>query len=293
MAKKGKGNRRVKGRDYFSVLLVVGIVLLLGIISFFLFKSAFEKEAPPKPPEKIAKKPPERVPPPPPVPTVPEYKASLAIVIDDMGGSLDIARIIAAIDPNITFAVMPNEAKSAAVVREMSDRGHDVIMHLPMEPKDLARNNPGKGALLVAMNADDIRKTIEEDLKKVPGVKGVNNHMGSRFTEERDDMKVVLGELKKRQLFFLDSRTTGKSVAKDVAKEVGIKSASRDVFLDNTVDEAHSRRQLQKAAELALKKGQAIIIGHPHPSSIKVLREMVPQLREKGIRIIGVSQLTG
>jgi len=272
---------------------MLGIVVLLGVISFFLFKSAFEKEAPPKPPEKVAKKPPERALPPPPPPAVPEHKASLAIVIDDMGGSLDIARTLSAIDPNITFAVMPHEAKSAAVVREMSDKGHDVILHLPMEPQDLAHNNPGKGALLVAMDAAAIRKTIEEDLKKVPGIKGVNNHMGSRFTEERADMKVVLEELKKQGLFFLDSRTTGKSVVKDVAKEVGIRSAVRDVFLDNTVDEAHSRQQLQKAADLALKKGQAIIIGHPHPSSIKVLQDMVPQLREKGIRIIGVSQLAG
>lgn len=303
MALKGKGKKRVKGRDYFSLFLGAGIILLIGVISFFLFRSAFEKEAPPKPPAKAEKKAPEPVPPPPvekkaevppeEEPPVSKHKGTLAIVIDDMGAHLDTARTIAAIDPHITFAVMPHESQSSAVVREMAQKGHDVILHLPMEPRDLAHNNPGKGALLISMTADDIRKIIENDLKLVPGVKGVNNHMGSRFTEDREDMKIVMGELKKRKLFFLDSRTSPRSVGYETARGMGLRSASRDVFLDNTVSEEHSRKQLKQAAELARKKGHAIAIGHPHPSTIKVLQEMVPQLRKQGVEIVGVSRLMG
>lgn len=304
---KGKGKRRVKGRDYFSLFLGAGIILLVGVISFFLFRSAFEKEAPPKPPKKAEEKAEKKLPepvsplpeerkaeaPPEEVPEVPTRKVTLAIVIDDMGGHLDTARTIAAIDPHITFAVMPHESQSATVAREMSKNGHDVILHLPMEPKDLAHNNPGKGALLTSMTADDIRKVLEDDLKLVPGIKGVNNHMGSRFTEDREDMRVVMGELKKRKLFFLDSRTSPRSVGYDTARDMGLRSASRDVFLDNTVSEEHSRKQLKQAADLALKKGHAIAIGHPHPSTIKVLQEMVPQLRKQGVEIVGISRLVG
>lgn len=304
---KGKGKKRVKGRDYFSLFVGTGIILLVGVISFFLFRSAFEKEAPPKPPqkaeEKAEKKAPEPVPPPPveekeeaqpeEVPPAPRHKVRLAIVIDDMGAHLDTARTIAAIDPHITFAVMPHESQSSTVVREMARKGHDVILHLPMEPKDLARNNPGKGALLNSMSADDIRQVIENDLKLVPGVKGANNHMGSRFTEDREDMKIVMWELKKRKLFFLDSRTSPRSVGYETARGMGLRSASRDVFLDNTISEEHSRQQLKQAAELAKKKGHAIAIGHPHPSTIKVLQEMVPQLRKQGVEIVGVSRLVG
>lgn len=302
-AKKG-GKKRVKGRDYYSIFLGIGIVALLAVISFFLFKSAFEKgpteKKPPAKTEKKAEVPPAQLPPvkeEEPAPVPPEKpveekmgKAVLSIVIDDMGGSIETARTLAAIDPHITFAVMPHEAHSAAVAREMGKHGHDVILHLPMEPKDLAHNKPGKGALLLSMSPAELADTVEDDLKLVPGVKGVNNHMGSRFTEDRKGMEVVVKELKKKGLYFLDSRTSPQSVGRDTAKQHGLRSASRDVFLDNELTVEYSRRQLQAAAELAKKKGRAIAIGHPHPTTIKALQEMVPELRKSGIEIVGVSR---
>jgi len=187
--------------------------------------------------------------------------------------------------------VMPNQRDSGATSSLASSKGLDVILHMPMEPRELSYHNPGGDALLVAMSSQEIKARFEEGLKSVPGAIGVNNHMGSRFTEDEARMREILKIIKKKELIFVDSRTTSKSVAGKVARELGVPSADRNVFLDNTRNVEYIKGQLREAAMVAQKNGKAIAIGHPYPETIKALKEAVPALASEGIEMVGVSDL--
>jgi len=164
------------------------------------------------------------------------YVARVAILIDDMGGSLLRLQEILELDSPITISVLPHLRYSRDVSRIASESGRDVLLHLPMEPRNMAVNHPGKGVLLTDMAGDTIRKIVEDDLLYVPEAVGVNNHMGSRFTEDEPGMRQVFAVLKKRELFFVDSRTTSASLGSRLARESGVENAERDVFLDNKRD---------------------------------------------------------
>jgi hypothetical protein len=160
-----------------------------------------------------------------------------------------------------------------------------------MEPRDMARHDPGAGALLTTMTVDEVLRALKGDLDAVPHVSGVNNHMGSRFTENELLMTAVLIELKGRGVYFLDSRTTGGSVALKVARDVGIGWAGRNVFLDNERDEDIIKAQLMKTVAIAKKRGSAIAIGHPYPETLAVLDEVVPGLAARGVELVTLSRL--
>ncbi len=163
---------------------------------------------------------------------------------------------------------------------------------MPMEPHGFPGMDPGKGALLMNMTEEELHRQIHENLETIPHIKGVNNHMGSRFMEDDRRVATLMRELKGRNLFFLDSRTTSKTVGYRTARKLGIKTGERDVFLDNnSYDEAEIRRNISELAEIARNEGKAIGIGHPHPSTIRSLREMIPRLKESGIEIVPLSRL--
>lgn len=281
-----------------AIGFVAGAALVLVILKFTDY---FEK--PGKPVSPSASIPPEERPAPPPLvtpppapeeipPKVPEKTGPmLAIVIDDMGRDINILRELAEVGAPVTVAVLPNLKHSKETAEEAHSKGIEVILHLPMEPRDLKGNDPGKGALLTAMGPEEIRKRIEADLSQVPYAKGANNHMGSRFTEDKDDMRTVLKALKERDMYFLDSRTSPASVAGKLAREVGIKNFDRNVFLDNNQDVAYIKRQLAEAISISKKKGKAIAIGHPHPETIQALKESVSELNANGVRVVPLSEL--
>lgn len=163
---------------------------------------------------------------------------------------------------------------------------------MPMEPKGFPEINPGKGALLMSMTDEELHRQICENLDIIPSIKGINNHMGSRFMENGHRVDILMQELKARELFFLDSRTTPNTVGYRTARELGIKTGQRDVFLDNnSSDEAEIRKNISELAEIAKNEGKAIGIGHPHPATIRSLRDMIPRLKETGIEIVHLSEL--
>jgi len=215
-------------------------------------------------------------------------KPRLAIVIDDMGPDIRKLREIISIGEPVTIAVMPNMRYSKEVSKEASKSGFDVIVHMPMEPKDPEGHNPGD-ALLVAMTPEEISAKMEEGLKTVPDAIGLNNHMGSKFTESIEAMRTVLKLVKKKEMLFLDSRTSSDTVGRKVARELKVRNAERNVFLDNTRDVQYIKNQLVEAARIAKKRGKAVAIGHPYPETIKALAEALPEL--DGVELVPISEI--
>ena len=170
------------------------------------------------------------------------------------------------------------------------EKGKETLLHLPMEPLDYPGTNPGPGALLLSMSANEILQIINNDFNKFPFVRGANNHMGSRFTENREKMAVVLEFLKKRDLFFLDSLTTAHSVVPSLAEDLGVKYLQRNIFLDNEVAEEPIRQQLEKLIQVAQARGFAVGCGHPYPMLLQVFREQFPDLKNK-VEIVSLSKL--
>ena len=167
------------------------------------------------------------------------------------------------------------------------------MLHLPMEPKGYPApdKNPGKGAILMDTPRREIAKIIAQDLSNIPYVQGVNNHTGSRLTEDREMMNLILKELKKRNLFFVDSKTSPNSVAYREARRLGLKCGERDVFLDNELDLDYIKGQIRLLGRIALKEGQAIGIGHAHSLTARAIRESIPELENQGIEFVLVSEL--
>jgi hypothetical protein len=215
----------------------------------------------------------------------------IAIVIDDLGYDKQMAIRFLRLDAPLSFSVFPFAPHSAAFARKATGEGRDVLLHLPMEPKGYPEQDPGKGGLLTTMNEEEIISQLEADLTAIPYAKGVNNHMGSRFTEDSELMRIVLRGIQKRDLFFLDSRTTARTVGFELAKEMGIKTGQRNVFLDNDRDVSKIKTQIAELVKLSKKNGGAIGIGHPHPEMLQALQETIPLFRQNGIEVVPVSTL--
>ncbi|MBU2497515.1 MAG: divergent polysaccharide deacetylase family protein [Proteobacteria bacterium] len=216
----------------------------------------------------------------------------VAIIIDDLGPDNDIAEGFVRLDIPISMSVLPLTPYSRQIAEQAAKKGYDLLLHLPMEPKGYPEIHPGPGVLLTEMGEDEIRKTLDENLQSVPGVRGVNNHMGSRFTEREDKMAVLLTELKRRGLFYVDSRTTSETVAFDVAKRVGVPAVKRSVFLDNDLSPRAMKFQVERLLGMAKHSGSAVGIGHPHEETLMVLKNFLPKLRTE-FRVVPVSDLIG
>jgi polysaccharide deacetylase 2 family uncharacterized protein YibQ len=219
-----------------------------------------------------------------------EGPPKIAIVIDDMGYDLDLATAFMDLDLPLSLSVLPLAPRTADIVYEANRRGTELLLHLPMEPKDYPDLDPGPGAVLTNMDERRIRKTINNDIDQIPGIRGVNHHMGSRFTERPDKMKIVLRELKRRNLFYLDSRTTNLTVAYDLAKDMGVPAAKKDVFLDNDLSSKSIRFEMERLLGIARYSGIAIGIGHPHKETLDILKDYEGILRTE-FKVVPVSEL--
>jgi polysaccharide deacetylase 2 family uncharacterized protein YibQ len=216
----------------------------------------------------------------------------IAIVIDDLGGENKISRELLRWDLPITFSILPFAPFSKTLAREAHRKGKEVILHLPMEPRGYPQVRPGEGVLLEKMDEASFFHQLSKDIEAVPHIKGVSNHMGSRLMEDPEKMKIVFSELKRRGLFFLDSRTTPQTTGFRAAQSVGLKVLERSIFIDNSLAEEDIKRQLEQLMQFSLAKGRAIGIGHPHSSTIKFLKEIVPKMKEKGIELVPLSAMT-
>ena len=226
----------------------------------------------------------------PPKPKVEAGAGDMAIVVDDCGYTMEPVAGFADMGRPITFAVLPYRSYSNEAAARALSAGHLVMLHLPLEPIDAsAATEPT--VITVTMSDDEIKQTVIKALASIPGVKGVNNHQGSRATADRRVMQAVLGVLKSQNLFFIDSRTIGKTVGAEVARQLGVRTGENELFLDNSSDIGLIKKQLRKAVDMAHKNGSVTVIGHARPNTVIAVREMIPEMEAAGIRLVYANQL--
>jgi uncharacterized protein len=219
----------------------------------------------------------------------PVHGVRVALVVDDLGGSVGELQPLEELGVPVTYSVLPFAEETPQVVSELRQRRAEILLHLPMEPKN--GEDPGPGALLQGMTDEELREKTLAALQAVPGAVGVNNHMGSLLSAAEGPMTAVLGVLAARGLFFLDSRTSAQSVGFEVARRLGIPAAERQVFLDGDPAPEAIRGQFERLLGLARVHGAAIAIGHPHPDTLAVLTAEVPRARALGYEFVPVSYL--
>lgn len=214
----------------------------------------------------------------------------IAVIIDDLGVDRRRSERVASLRAPLTLAFMTYAEDVARQSAAARGRGHELMVHVPMQPLDGAYD-PGPDVLEVNLSPEELRRRMEWGLSRLDGYIGINNHMGSRFTADRPGMRVVMEELRRRGLAFVDSVTTDKSVAPEQARRFGVPFAARSVFLDNEQDVGSVRAQLAKVEAHARKYGSAIAIGHPHDATIEALASWLPGLEARGLVLVPVSAI--
>lgn len=214
----------------------------------------------------------------------------IAIVIDDMGVDRRRTRRVIDLPGPLTTSFLAYADDLPRQTAAARAGGHELMVHVPMEPLG-AYKDPGPDVLTVEQSAEEQRVNLARGLDRFEAFVGINNHMGSRYTSHREGMRVVMEELRRRGLLYLDSLTTPDSVGPELAKAYGVPHAERDVFLDNDLDAALIRKQLVKLETIARKRGYAIAIGHPHDATIQALSEWLPMLHDRGFALVPVSAI--
>lgn len=222
-------------------------------------------------------------------PAAGDQRPMIAIVIDDLGPSAKRTFAVADLRAPLTLAFLPYAGGLAEQTAAAREAGHELMIHMPMEPE--GSEAPGPGALLVSLSDAEFHERLLKNLDVFDGAVGLNNHMGSRLTRDSERMSLVMAELRRRDLLFVDSRTTPKSVGPVEALRHGVPFAARDVFLDNEPNLAAVLRQLERVELLARRKGVAIGIGHPNDATLQALRRWLPTLPQRGFRLVPVSSI--
>jgi polysaccharide deacetylase 2 family uncharacterized protein YibQ len=220
-------------------------------------------------------------------------RAMIAIVIDDAGPDRErLRRLINGPLRPLTIAFLPYASDLSAQVAAARRAGHDVMLHLPMEPSD-PRENPGPNAIMTGLSADELAWRLAWNFSRLDGLDyvAVNNHMGSRATADPGVVTRLMTEVKVRGLFFLDSRTSPRSIGAQVAAEMDVPNARRDVFLDNFFTVAAVTEQLALTEDVARRQGFAVAIGHVQPWTLTALERWAPTLESKGISLVGIGTL--
>lgn len=225
-----------------------------------------------------------------PFPGLPAKLPKVAIIIDDIGYDRKIADKFLQLNADLTFSLLPHTPSQKSFARKVSKKGLEIMLHLPMEPYEYPQVDPGPGALLTSMSPDELISQLKKNLDAVPGIIGVNNHMGSKMTTVSSQIYQIFTVLKERELFFIDSRTTFNSICKPSARLFQIPFAQRNVFIDHIVDPDFIRRQLNHLIQIAYNRGEAVGIAHPHIETYTVLRAMLPDLQKK-VQIVPASQI--
>jgi len=215
----------------------------------------------------------------------PAGKAYMSIIIDDLGQNAERDSRTLALPGPVTMAIMPDTPHATDFARQAHKAGKTVILHMPMDPAT------GPYAWHPGIPLDELARRLEAALAKVPYAAGINNHMGSRMTAQREPMAWLMGELQRRHLFFVDSRTSAATVAAAEAQAQGLAHVSRDVFLDDVRTTEAITGQLQQGVALARKQGSAVLIGHPYPQTLDVLERELPRLKSQGIELIRLKQM--
>ena len=217
-------------------------------------------------------------------------RPKVAVVMDDFGyNASDMDDFFAAGYP-ITLSILPNQKYSARIAEQAHSRGYEVILHLPLEAsKDDVKEEPG--TIRTSMSDSEITAILNDELASTPHIDGVSNHMGSKATEDRRVMSTVAGVLKKKKMYFFDSLTSRKSVAREASIDAGIRYGRRDIFLDIPNDPSYIEKQLLALRKMAFVKGSAIAVCQDRHNTIFVLKKMMPLLADDGIDFVFLSEL--
>jgi uncharacterized protein len=295
------GRRRlVQRRDSsFRTIATLTLLPVIGFIAYFgwrwIRESPVERQAPsPVVRASVIKAPDKRqasapVAPPEAKPKSRQHGA-IVLILDDVGFEHQPIDEAMHIDPNVNFSILPNGSEARTFAGRLNARGFELLCHLPMEPIDYPKQQPGADAIFISMSDAEIAATTRRNVESVPHARGVNNHMGSRATLDARVMRDVLSALPK-ELYFIDSKTSGGSIAGRMAREMSIPTASRNVFLDDVQSERAVRRQVEMLSQIAAERGVAVGIGHPYPVTIRVLNELAPSLRARGFRFVRASEV--
>lgn len=212
----------------------------------------------------------------------------IAIVVDDLGMNRRRTAQTTALAPPLTLAFLPYAGDLERQTAAAREAGHELLVHVPMEPLDGAFD-PGPKALMTGMDGGEVSRRLDWNLARFEGFVGLNNHMGSKFTAHRDGMETVINELRKRGLLYLDSRTTGATMGLELARELGVPHAVRNVFLDNVVSVEAVRSRLADLEDVARRQGFAVGICHPHQATLEALAEWIGTLDQRGFRLVPLS----
>jgi polysaccharide deacetylase 2 family uncharacterized protein YibQ len=305
--RKNKSNKSSLSKALAGVGILVLLVALAGLLAHYLITPA----RPPRPTTASPKTVPTAKEPIAAIPTfeiyprkdiLPEKKSTkpltpdkkqlpqVTIIIDDLGYDRKLAEKLSQLDAVLTFSILPHSPFQESIANSAKARGFEIMLHLPMEPIEYPSVNPGPGTLLTSMTPDQLIHQLKEDLKAVPYIKGVNNHMGSKMTAESSRLYQIFSVLKERNLYFIDSRTTSQTLCKPSARLFQIPFAQRDVFLDHLQDAEFIRKQIKELIRVAQHNGYAVGIGHPHLITINILREMLPELQKK-VKLVPASEI--
>ena len=314
MAKKKSGKRPAgkkskKTSDSFVTHMIkvgIGISILIVLVVGALWMLQYFLPAPAPKQTKVEKKhfptyeiyPKEKVPrkiiPSKPAPVPAQHPdrdfPRTAIIIDDIGYDRGIAEKFIALGEPITLSLLPYGPFTKKIAQQAKEKGSELMLHLPMEPLEYPSIKPGPGGLLTTMAPDDLIAQLEKNIKAVPGIKGVNNHMGSKMTANSTQMYQIFSVLKSKNLYFIDSLTSPKSVGESSARLFKVRFEERDVFLDHVQDPDFVRGQIELLMRIAEKYGTSVGIGHPHEVTYQVMAQMMPEMKKR-VRIVPASQL--
>jgi len=225
-------------------------------------------------------------------PVSPAPKKRAAIIVDDLGYSLEAIQSLASLKRPVTVSILPFAPLTERSAELARDAGLEMMLHLPLESLGRGpQKSPAGGMIRTGMNTEQIRRNVEACLEQVPAAKGVNNHTGSKVTEDQEMMRIILEVLKDRGLYFIDSRTTRNSVAFDLAVRMGVPSASRKVFIDAVESEGAIRAKLEELFRLAREKGSAVGICHPRDITLRALQGSLGLAERFGVELVFASEI--
>jgi polysaccharide deacetylase 2 family uncharacterized protein YibQ len=213
----------------------------------------------------------------------------LVIIIDDIGNSYELGNAMVELEGPLTLAFLPHTPYAKKLANKAYLQEKEIILHAPME--NTVKAALGLGALTQALTETELKQTLRKAIASIPHVQGINNHMGSALTQNKQAMKWVMETLQDEQLYFIDSLTSANSVAYTLAQQQGLPSLKRHVFLDNDTSTAALNKQWQLALRIAEKYGKAVLIAHPYTESHHFLAQKIPQLSNQNIELVHASQL--
>ena len=216
----------------------------------------------------------------------------IAVVIDDVGWNQDILPLVKKMSYPLTFAIIPDTPYAEDLAKAFSKMPNcQMIMHVPLEPVSSSAMKGGE-FITIGMSDAEVREKFDgfyEPLGKY--IIGVNNHMGSKFTVDKEKMDVLLDDIKSKNLFFLDSLTSPKSIGYTEARNIGLKTAKRDIFLDNVISREEIINKMETVKKIAAENGEAVAIGHAHELTLQTLQDILPRLSKEGFKVVFLSQV--